>query len=192
MPYGPNDEPDYYPDSDSRDDRTGTAEFGADTYERLKLTQAARRLARDQKAKYDSKRECLALQLKLAEVKLREAHEHRLAAEAGRERAREEKLKAREKRKLLRDRRQLLELRRVIEENKLQTAEQYRWAINLIADLERTATDEQQKRMLLEIRMQVDEERRELRICPRCSADSSYDREADAMVCSSCGHQKRL
>src|SRR5437868_4607431 len=127
MSYGPNDEPDYYTDSDGPDDRPGTAEFGADTFERLKLTQAARRLAQAQKAKYDSKRGCLALELRLAEVKRQEAHENRLAAEAGRDRAREEKLKMKEERKLL-------ELRRVIEENKLQTAEQYRWAVNLITE----------------------------------------------------------
>lgn len=192
MPYGPNDEPDYYADSNGPDYRPGTAEFGADTFERLKLTQAARRLAQAQKAKYDSKRECLVLELQLAEVKRQEAHENRLTAEAGRDRTREEKLKLREKRKLLRDRRRLLELRQVIEENKIQTAEQYRRAVALIAELEQTATDEQQKRLLLEIKIQVDEEQRELRICPKCYAESSYERDAGAMVCSSCGYQKSL
>jgi hypothetical protein len=178
-PFSPFDDPH---ESDTSDPTTVSG-FRADTYERLKLTEQARRLSVADRRKYDSLRQCLELKKQLETIKLEVAKERRRRAEAERDRAREIRLANRERRKAARDRKRA-------EETKRQAAQTIRELAEQMREFAGQAQSEHERRVLLELRDQFDVEASELLTCPECGARMGVPEHGSGRLCPMCGHRK--
>jgi len=187
---------DGFPDVDEYSDELTTgvksAQFGADTYEQLKLRQESRKLAVSRRKMYDSQRPCLELRLKILQEERKVAEEMRLKAEAEREQVKEQRRLVREVRKAARDRRREKELELKLQETKLQAFETVQRTHQGFDEFQDLLQDEENKRAAAQIREGLDElidpEVGEFRVCPSCREYMGQG-EHGGMVCSSCGHR---